>query len=81
MNNIDATVDDLPATKVDTGDNAVDGKDKQAIFPAKPPCLFGKHTDRLLQIWIARQQRTDWGVQAQDRKADRKHIQSLKFTE
>ena len=81
MDKTSVAVNDLPTAKVDAGDNAVDRKDKQAILPAKSPRLFGEHTDRLLQIRVAGQQCTDGRVEAKDRKADREHIQSLKFTE
>ena len=62
MDKTSVAVNDLPTAKVDAGDNAVDRKDKQAVLPAKSPRLFGEHTDRLLQIRVAGQQRTDWGV-------------------
>ena len=62
MDKIKATAYHLPTAKVDAGDNAVDRKDKQAILPTKSPRLSGKHTDCLLQIRVAGQQRTDWGV-------------------
>ena len=81
MDKIKAAVYHLPTAKVDAGDNAVDRKDKQAILSTKSPRLSGKHTDCLLQIRVAGQQRTDGRVEAKDRKADREHIQSLKFTE
>ena len=81
MDNIKSTVDNLPTTKVNAGDNPVDREDKQAILPTELASLSGKHSDRLLQIRVTGQQRTDWGVQAKDRKADREHIQPIKFTE
>src|SRR5699024_6251123 len=37
MDKTSAVVDELPAAKVDAGDNAVDCEDKQAILSAKPP--------------------------------------------
>ena len=80
MDKAGAAVDDLPTAKVDTGYKPIDRKDEQTILPAKPSCLSGEHTDRPLQVWITGKQRTDWSVQAKDRKADRKHIQPLKFT-
>lgn len=78
MDNVDSAVDDLSTAQVNTGDYPVDRKDKETILPAKPACLTGKHTERLLQIRVTGQQRTDGGVQAEDRKADGKQIQSLK---
>ena len=71
MDNIKSTVDNLPTTKVNAGDNPVDREDKQAILPTELASLSGKHSDRLLQIRVTGQQRTDWGVQAKDRKAAR----------
>ena len=62
MNKASATVYDLPTAKVDTGYKPIDRKDKQTILPAKPSYLSGKHTDRLLQVWITGKQRTDWSV-------------------
>ena len=80
MEKASAAVDELPAAKVDAGDDAVDCEDKQAILSAKPPRLSGQHADRLLQIRVAGQQRTDGRVEAKDRKADGKHIHALNFT-
>ena len=81
MDKTSAAVDELPAAKVDAGDNAVDCEDKQAILSAKPLRLSGQHADRLLQIRVTGEKRTNGRIQAKDRKADRKHIQLLKFTE
>ena len=78
MDNVDSAVDDLSTAQVNTGDYPVDRKDKETILPAKPACLTGKHTERLLQIRVTGQQRTDGGVQAEDRKTNREQIQSLK---
>ena len=62
MDKIEAAVYHLPTAEVDTGDNAVDCKDEQAILPAKSPRLSWKHTNCLLQIRVAGQQRTNRGV-------------------
>ena len=62
MDNIKSAVDNLPTAKVNASDNPVDREDKQAILPAKSPRLPWKHTNCLLQIRVAGQQRTDWGV-------------------
>ena len=53
MDKVKTAVYDLPTAKVNTGDNAVDCKDKQTILPAKSPRLSGQHTDRLFQIRVA----------------------------
>ena len=81
MDKTSAAVDDLPTAKVDTGYKPIDRKDEQTILPAKLTGLSGEHTNRPLQVWITGKQRTDGSVQAKDRKADRKHIQPLKFAE
>ena len=81
MDKSDPSMKNLPTAQIDTGNNSIYNKDKQTISPAKPACLSGKNTDGLLQIRVTGQQRTDWGVQAKDRRADGKHIQPLKFTE
>ena len=52
MGKASAAVDDLPTEKVDTGNYSVHDKNEQTISSAKPPRLFGKNSDCLLQIRV-----------------------------